>query len=532
LKLVHFAFATLSLLLPATAFAATEETTLTTGTPLTDGATSVQTVATPPKPVSAAPLAPAEDQAVAEMLRELISNNLNSHTVREQDRAIVQTFYQNRGFVPLWIGRNVPLPRANEAMTYLRGVGTEGLDPADYPVPTFSDLSPARLAADELRLTSSLVTFARHASIGRVAFSRVSGSVHFAQKFDAADALEKLAAAESIGITLAAFNPQHAPYKALKAELGAAKTNREVHKDRINTIIANMERWRWSPHELGRSYVLVNVPDYTLKVVHDGTTAWTTRIVVGKPGEYATPLLTETIKYITINPTWNVPPSIIRNEYLPALARDPAALARAGLQMGRNKDGSIRIFQPPGERNALGRVRFNFPNRFLVYQHDTPQKHLFAKATRAYSHGCMRVQYPDQYAEVLLSISQPDDGYTAKRISAMYGRGERTIHLKTPIPVYITYQTAFIDDAGKLQMRPDIYGLDKAIATILQKSPGIADAPMARNYNGSSKPVTTAQSRERTGRLPRSANSELFSSTNSTSWSLRTPPVFDRFRSW
>ena len=132
------------------------------------------------------------------------------------------------------------------------------------------------------------------------------------------------------------------------------------------------------PHDLGATYVMVNIPDYTLKVVQDGKTVWTTKIVVGKPGDHATPLLTETMKYITVNPTWNVPPSIIRNEYLPALARDPNALARVGLQIGRNTDGSIRIFQPPGERNALGRIRFNFPNRFLVYQHDTPDKKLFA----------------------------------------------------------------------------------------------------------------------------------------------------------
>ena len=215
------------------------------------------------------------------------------------------------------------------------------------------------------------------------------------------------------------------------------------------------------PHDLGATYVMVNIPDYTLKVVKDGKTVWSTKIVVGKPGDHATPLLTETMKYITVNPTWNVPPSIIRNEYLPALARDPGALARVGLQVGRNPDGSIRIFQPPGERNALGRIRFNFPNRFLVYQHDTPDKNLFAHDARAYSHGCMRVQNPDEYAEVLLGVSQPEDKYTAARIRAMYGSSERTINFKRPIPVYITYQTAFVDDAGKPQTRADIYGLDR-----------------------------------------------------------------------
>ena len=249
-----------------------------------------------------------------------------------------------------------------------------------------------------------------------------------------------------------------------------------------------MERWRWLPRELGKAHVTVNIPDFTLKVTDQGKTVWSTRIVVGKVGEQATPLLTETMKFITVNPTWNVPPSIIRNEYLPALQRDPNALARVGLKVSHNKDGTIRIFQPPGDRNALGRIRFNFPNRFLVYQHDTPNKHLFAKAQRAYSHGCMRVQHPEKYAEVLLSITQPGESYTAERIRKMYGNTERTINLKTPIPVHLTYQTAFVDDAGQLQTRPDLYGHDREVLNLMRRGRG-ADTPIARNTNSSSKPV-------------------------------------------
>jgi murein L,D-transpeptidase YcbB/YkuD len=240
--------------------------------------------------------------------------------------------------------------------------------------------------------------------------------------------------------------------------------------DVVDTIIVNMERWRWYPRDLGNAHVIVNQPDFTLKVVHNGAQLWTTRIVIGKPS-MATPLLSETMKYITINPTWNVPPSIVHNEYLPALQQDPTVLSRMGLKVINNRDGSVHIYQPPGEANALGRIRFNFPNRFLVYQHDTPDKHLFAKPQRAYSHGCMRVQHPEQYAEVLLSIAQPDERYTAERIQKMYGKGERTITFKTPIPVHLTYQTAFVDDAGALQTRPDIYGHDRDIIRIMRKNP-------------------------------------------------------------
>jgi L,D-transpeptidase YcbB len=245
----------------------------------------------------------------------------------------------------------------------------------------------------------------------------------------------------------------------------------------IDIVRVNMERWRWLPRELGakslgNAYVILNIPDYTLKVMHNGEQVWKTRVVTGKPGTHATPLLTETMKYITVNPTWNVPPSIIYNEYLPAMQQDPTVLQRMGLKFERNPDGSIHISQPPGEGNALGRIRFNFPNKFLVYQHDTPDKYLFAKEERAFSHGCMRVQYPDQYAATLLNIALPKDNYTPEKIRSMYGRNEVNINFPTPIPVNITYQTAFVDNAGKLEFRKDIYGRDATMIAMLKGGSG------------------------------------------------------------
>jgi L,D-transpeptidase YcbB len=243
----------------------------------------------------------------------------------------------------------------------------------------------------------------------------------------------------------------------------------------IDTVIVNMERWRWLPRQLGASslgnaYVILNIPDYTLKVMQNGAQVWNTRVVTGKPGVHATPLLTETMKFITVNPTWNVPPSIIYNEYLPALQQDPTVLERMGLRLERARDGSIHISQPPGEANALGRIRFNFPNKFLVYQHDTPDKHLFAKEERPFSHGCMRVQNPDQYAATLLNITMPNERYTPEKIRSMYGRSEIDLKFPTPIPVNITYQTAFVDEVGKLQLRKDVYGRDAAMLALLRNS--------------------------------------------------------------
>ena len=275
--------------------------------------------------------------------------------------------------------------------------------------------------------------------------------------------------------------------------LNAASAPRRA--DVIDTIIANLERWRWIPRELGNTHVMLNIPNYTLRVMNNGKEAWTTRVVVGKPST-ATPLLTETMKFITINPTWNVPPSIVQNEYLPALAQDPTVLARIGLKVVNNRDGSVHIYQPPGDNNALGRIRFNFPNRFLVYQHDTPDKHLFAHDKRAYSHGCMRVQDPVKYAEVLLSIALPNGGYTAQRIRSLYGPAEHNINLPTPIPVHITYQTAFVDDAGELQVRPDIYNIDAKTRNLIRSERGVVEPVQERGPVVASTQVKRARPQE------------------------------------
>jgi L,D-transpeptidase YcbB len=333
----------------------------------------------------AKPIRSSEDLAVADQLRGLVETKLQRYVPRQQDGAGIAALYRKRDFAPIWISAGKPLPRARQAANFLQGVAADGLDPNDYPTPPFAKADPAQLAAQELALTDSIARFVRHASTGRVAFTRVSGSIYFDLKVpDLEQALERIAGSDDVAATLDSFNPQQPEYKVLKAALASARRSLDFeadvsaaaaqrtdasHKDRgaqkskadrIDTISANMERWRWLPRNFGAAYAIVNIPDYTLKVVNLGKTVWSTRIVVGKPGKYATPLLVETMKYITFNPTWNVPPSIIRNEYLPALEKDPGALARIGLKVGRNDDGSIRIYQPPGERNALGRIRFNF----------------------------------------------------------------------------------------------------------------------------------------------------------------------------
>jgi len=494
----------------------------------------------PPKDVATAPVAPLDP--VAEKLREILAGKLDRLLERKNERKPIEAFYTARNYAPLWSDNGVINARAKAVIARLSDADTDGLEASDYPTPDFAAAStPEALADAEIRLTSSVLAYARHAQIGRVHYSRIAADIDYTLvPPEPAEVLDKMADAKDAGEGLGSYNPPHEGYRLLREKLAEARgrtadsgpariaagrvlkigmqdervpllrerlgmpaadnttfdkalseavkkfqashglsrtgTLSGVTIDALNgpkrgrdadVIIANMERWRWLPRDLGKAYVMVNIPEYMLKVVNNGSVVWRTRVVVGKPS-MPTPMLSETMKYITINPTWNVPPSIVQNEYLPALQQDPTALARIGLKIDYNRDGTVHIFQPPGAGNALGRIRFNFPNKFLVYQHDTPDKHLFAQEKRAFSHGCMRVQDPAKYAEVLLSIELPSEGYTQERIQRMFGTGEKDISFPKPLPVHLTYQTASVDEAGKLVIREDIYGRDARLLAQLR----------------------------------------------------------------
>jgi murein L,D-transpeptidase YcbB/YkuD len=540
---------------------ASKNDTATTTTVSPPAAAAATPAAEPAKePTKAASNVPPADQPVADKLRETLGAKSLRFFDRKAERAAVEKFYNGREFAPLWTQGGTVTESGKGVIARLKDAASEGLNASDYPVPDFAAATtPDQLAEAELKLTASMLDYARQAQSGRMHWSQVSADIQYPDHpTDPAEVLANVTTAKDASAALDSYNPPQKLYRELKAKLaelrgqgagpvvqiaegpalvfkpatkkqpavtsedprvpqlraklGISENADDTHYDakvaeavrkfqegaelkptgvlddrtvkalnspkrdrQIDTVIVNMERWRWLPRQLGApslgdAYVILNIPDYTLRVMQNGAQVWTTRVVTGKPGVHATPLLTETMKFITVNPTWNVPPSIIYNEYLPALQQDPTVLERMGLRLERARDGSIHISQPPGEANALGRIRFNFPNKFLVYQHDTPDKNLFAKEERAFSHGCMRVQNPDQYATTLLNITMPNERYTPERIRSMYGHSEIDIKFPTPVPVNITYQTAFVDDAGKLQLRKDVYGRDAAMLALLKNS--------------------------------------------------------------
>ncbi len=494
-----------------------------------------------PAPDPLASLDPA-DRPVAEKIRDFFAVKSDRIFASKNERVAVEFFYQSRNLAAVWLDKGVENARAKAVIARLKGADADGLDLNDYRTPNFAGLGPDALAEADIKLTQTVLTFARHLQAGRFPYNRVSQNNILLPQAppEPVAVLDKVVNAADPAKALDEFSPPHDAYQKLKAKLaqmrgksgGAdreiadgpllkhnaknpmqdprvpllreklglageasdlaydanlaaavrnfqqsgelpatgnldARTvkalNAPVGGRQVDLVIANMERWRWYARDLGPDHVIVNQPDFTLKVMRNGSQVWTTKVVIGEavPGKQ-TPLLSETLKSLTVNPTWNVPPSIVHGEYLPALARDPTVLARMGLNVSYNRDGSIHVSQPPGGANVLGRLRFNFPNRFLVYQHDTNEKFMFAHEVRAYSHGCMRIQDPAKYADVLLNIARPDEHWTVDKVTRMFAGGEQDIQLpqERKIWVHSTYQSAFVDDAGKLQVRRDVYNLD------------------------------------------------------------------------
>jgi murein L,D-transpeptidase YcbB/YkuD len=224
--------------------------------------------------------------------------------------------------------------------------------------------------------------------------------------------------------------------------------------ERIGEVKLNMDRWRWLPHDLGKMYILVNVAGFEMSVIENNRAIEEMNVVVGKPG-WATPIFADTLESIVVNPYWNVPTNIAKDEIIPAINADPGYLERNNME--RTSDGGFR--QRPGPKNALGEFKFLFPNKHDVYLHDTPADALFSRSSRAFSHGCIRLERPRDLAYLLgnkLARKTPE------QIDRLAATGsEQWISVKRKIPVYVLYFTTWVDDDGTVRYHHDVYGIDK-----------------------------------------------------------------------
>lgn len=265
--------------------------------------------------------------------------------------------------------------------------------------------------------------------------------------------------------------------RGVRSALNGRAPISESNDRRVERILVNMLRWRWINEDLGSFYVMNNVPEYLTRVFDNGRLIFTERIVVGKP-DTATPTFSDQMEYIEFNPFWNVPNSIKVQEILPGLRSGNGIMSAQNLRVqynGRPIDPDsvdwsavdirkFHFFQPPGGPNVLGVVKFMFPNPHDVYMHDTSSRGLFGETTRTFSHGCMRVRNPLEFARVLLGH---DKGWGMSDVNAALAGGNRQVVLTTPIPVHIAYFTAWVGEDGGLKVFNDPYGYDRRIAMAL-----------------------------------------------------------------
>ena len=250
-------------------------------------------------------------------------------------------------------------------------------------------------------------------------------------------------------------------------------------EERVLQILMNMERWRWIAHDLGSMYVLVDIVGFDLQGVVDNDVVLEMRVIVGK-NHHETPVFSDTIKYVEFNPFWNITPGIARNEMLRKLRNNSGYLATKHIRLflswqstaselnpktinwdtiSRRQIGHFKFRQDPGPWNALGVVKFVFPNKYSVYLHDTPAHNLFENNNRAFSHGCIRLDLPEQLAQFLLT--KVDSKWTEDTIrQVVESKDRKVVRLPIPVPVHLVYQTAWIDKSGTLHFSKDLYGRD------------------------------------------------------------------------
>ena len=391
-------------------------------------------------------------------------------------------FYESRDNLPAWIDGDKASPRLGALLDALEHSQDHGLDPARYGLDRFQQIvthaeenkhryEMEKVADIDTRLTYAYLQYAADL-LGWSGNPKAIDTnwIRANNKADLAGQLAKAVSSNHVRETLEELAPTHPQYKGLQAALARERQTPTGHLDQIRM---NLVRWRWMPRELGDRYVFVNVPAYQMQVMEGEKPVLAMRVIVGDP-KHQTPLFSDEMTTIVFSPNWNVPESIIRKEMIPKLVDDPGFLQRQDIQVvgtsGEVIDENavdwfdesalarLHFRQAPGPKNALGLVKFQFPNSFDVYMHDTPQDALFDKKSRALSHGCIRLENPVALAQYVL---RDNPEWTIEKISAAMDAGqEHGVPLKQHLPVHIGYFTAWVNPDGSVTFTDDPYDLD------------------------------------------------------------------------
>ena len=278
-------------------------------------------------------------------------------------------------------------------------------------------------------------------------------------------------------VTLQAFQQRHGLPATGKLDRETLAALNVPVDDRIRQIELNLERWRWQGWERKGRRILVNVPTFELHAYDDGREALRMRVITGS-GDNQTPIFDEQVSEVVFSPHWNVPANILETEVLPAIQRDPGYLKRKNMEMVRTESG-VSVRQRPGPSNALGLVKFLFPNPFNIYLHDTPGDALFARPRRTLSHGCVRLEKPEELARFVLD---GEDDWDDKAIArAMRSGREQFVTLDEPVPLRIVYFTTWVEADGTVRFAPDVYRHDVAQEKLLPAPPPATIMALARS---------------------------------------------------
>lgn len=356
---------------------------------------------------------------------------------------------------------------AEALLGVIEGIGAEGLIPDDYQPEALRAAIAAGpgVALDEQASRSFAwlvedVRDGRTRMDARVQWFMVDTDVETSPT--SALMAQALAQHDVPGI-VAGLLPTAPDYTALKADLA---TTPKASKTRRNLIRANMDRWRWLPRDLGALHLMVNVPEFQLRVVKNHEVILTYRTVVGKPGKTATPQLAEKVEAVVFNPTWTVPQSIVQGEGLgPQLLASPGRAAREGYKVTKGSDGTITVVQQPGDNNALGRMKIDMPNPHAIYLHDTPSKQFFGHTVRAYSHGCIRTE---RAVELGMALAIKGAGMSPQQAAdTLLSQKYTRVPLETPFPIYIAYFTVGTNLDGQMSTFADLYDRDAPVLAAL-----------------------------------------------------------------
>ncbi len=411
-----------------------------------------------------------------------VSELIGKQAIKWQGQVIdvgpLKKFYKSRRSRGIWTSDSGLNDRGRELIAQLKKAHEDGLETSDYFRKFPAKLKTEDLPKAELYLSQAFWRFGRDLYAGRTTPSVSDPDIIISRKKIDIEGWLNSTNRRGAEFVIKSLRPPHTQYQELRKRLAKVKKKSQRRK-----IIVNMERWRWVPRNMGKRHVLVNQAAFEVYIRENEKIVDRRKVVIGKT-YFKTPMFSHVLKYAEFNPTWVIPRVIAATEYLPRLRKNRHYLEKRGYKIYESweegaaeldvtkvnwskvstRDFPYRIVQQPGEKNALGKVKFMFPNKFNVYLHDTPAKKLFNSKSRAYSHGCIRVQKPLEFATKLFKSERLSK---AKISNILAKEGPIVFKKRKKMQIHLTYFTLWVEKNGKMKSYKDVYGRDRMVAKIL-----------------------------------------------------------------